>query len=153
MRVQSRTDYAVRIGAAPQGELVVIAYEILLERMSQALGSPGPYSEHVEGARMALNALMSGLDMSQNISGELLSIYAYVDRLLVRAYFNPDNALINEAYDLCAQLHEAFREAQALSADTQPVVKKSQEVYAGLTYDKGGLKEHIVQNEGRTFKG
>ena len=149
--IQSRDEYVARIGTANQSQLVLITYELLLSHLDTALSAPVEYCPHTERARMAINALMGGLDMSQGVAGELLPIYMFIDRLLVRAYFSGDTSPLIEAREHCLELYKILKLAEEGLNDNSP--KSSTEVYAGLTYGRDGLSEYVIQDGARTFKG
>lgn len=155
--LSDKAGYVSRIAGASRGQLTVITYEILLEYLDiAAMAESLAYSDAIERARMAINTLMSALDMSSELAKSLLPLYVYIDKLLSEAYFSSKPELLAEAKNLCAELYTAFCQAEAKDTpqnNREPIIQKSQEIYAGITYNNSGLQEHIVQNNTRIFKG
>ena len=151
--------YTARISNASPAQLCVITYEILLERIDQALvcdAHTSDYHTSIEKARQALQTLMSSLDMSNEIAQHLFPLYVYADKLLVDAYFTGESANAQDARMIIEPLMLAFLEAETADVpenDKQAVLKASQQVYAGLTYKDGKLDEFIDQDINRGFKG
>ena len=153
--------YTARISSASQTQLCVITYEILLERIDQALEcgeqDTQGYKSAVEKARYALQALMSSLDTGSgnDIAQQLFQLYIFADKLLVQAYFTCDRASLRDVRMIFEPLMLAYREAE--SADVpenvkQSVLNPSQQLYAGLTYTGGKLDEYVDQDNSRGFK-
>ena len=149
--------YTARISSASQSQLCVITFEILLERIDQALAcdEPEAYASAVEKARLSLQTLMSALDMDNEIAQRLFQLYVFADKLLVRAYFAGDRTALSEARLIFEPLMLAYREAESADVpenNRQPVLNPSQQLYAGLTYTGGKLDEYIDQDRSRGFK-
>ena len=152
------TGYTARISSASSAQLCVITYEILLERVDQAISCDehdAEFAAAVEKARQALQTLMSALDMDNDISKQLFPLYVFADKLLVQAYFARDRQSLHDARKIFEPLLTAYREAE--SADVpenvkQAVLRPSQQLYAGLTYTGGKLDEYVDQDMRRGFK-
>ncbi|MCL2616545.1 MAG: flagellar protein FliS [Defluviitaleaceae bacterium] len=151
--------YTARISSANPAQLCVITFEILIERIDQALASdPGEpaYTQSVEKARQALQTLMQALDMDNEIAQQLFPLYVFADKLLVDAYFSGNNERLQEARAIFGPLTLAYRAAETADVPEntkQSVLKPSQQVYAGITYSGGKLDEFVVQDNSRGFKG
>ncbi|MCL2852882.1 MAG: flagellar protein FliS [Defluviitaleaceae bacterium] len=151
--------YTARISSASQTQLCVITYEILLERIDQALmcgeDDTHGYKAAVEKARYTLQTLLSALDMDNEIARQLFSLYVFADKLLVQAYFSGDRSSLQDARMIFEPLMLAYREAEAADVPEnvkQAVLNPSQHIYAGLTYTGGKLDEYVDQDTSRGFR-
>jgi len=151
--------YTARISSASQVQLCIITYEILLECIDYALSrgenEAEDYLVAVDKARQAMQTLMNSLDMGNEIAKELFPLYVYADKLLVGAYFTGEHKGLHEARSLMEPLLSAYREAEASDVPEnirQPMLKTSQQLYAGLTYTAGKLDEYVDQDISRGFK-
>ena len=82
--------YTLRVSQASPSELVIIMYDIILDDVKNAIaaknaGKEKQYQEDLSHAVKFVNELMSALDFSQPVSLRLMSLYIYVNKMLVKA--------------------------------------------------------------------
>lgn len=153
-------DYTLRISQASPAQLVVINYELITAFLRDALDAYGSgavitnsdkpvFARNIDKARDGLQLLIRSLDFEVSISQDLYQIYEYVNRLLNTAYFGYNRTTAEEALSLMETLLTGWREAALQEPDTPS--GSAPQVYAGLTYGKGGLSEY-VKDEGHGFK-
>ena len=86
------------------------------------------YKTALRNATKAVSELMSSLDFSYELAGELYRIYVFCRETLAKA-----ESLMNKLYT-------AF--AEVMKEDTSaPLMRNTQQVYAGYTYGKNDLVE------------
>ena len=150
--------FSLRVTQANQSELTVITYEIVLKYISDAVNAlcekdMDNYMIYNTKAREFLRELMAALTYTDEVSFNLIKIYAFVHDLLVKAEHDKDKGKLETASRLLNTLLEAFR--KVAKSDTSPaVMMNTQQVYAGLTYGKGYLNETTLDNNitGRGFQ-
>ena len=151
--------YTARISNATPAQLCVITYEILLDRIDQALSlepSRQDYKTTLDKSRQALSTLAESLDMSNPVAVQLFPLYTYADKLLIEAYFSADKTKLHEARKIIQPLAEAFRVVECADVPEnlkKPMLNLGQQIYAGLTYKDGKLDEFVDQDINRGFKG
>ncbi|MBQ7864055.1 MAG: flagellar protein FliS [Lachnospiraceae bacterium] len=137
--------YTLRVSQASPCELVVIMYDIILDdvknaRTAKNAGNEKQYQEDLSHAVKFVNELMGALDFSQTISFRLMSLYIYVNKMLVKARVSGRWDSLNDVELVIEKLRAGFDGIK--DQDTSgPVMQNVQQVYAGLTYGKGTLNE------------
>lgn len=137
--------FARRISQANRTELLVITYDMLLEELHEAaelldMGDTEQFRHEMKLAQRFLGELMSTLDYRYSVSVRLLSLYEYVQRILVRCDVRATTDGLENAGRVIAGLREAYAAIGTLDS-SEPVMANTQSVYAGLTYGRGILNE------------
>lgn len=155
MTEQIKDEFTKRIAAANKTEMVVIVFDIAVCHLDDALeahkkGDMQAYNYSIVRARDCVMNLINTLDMEQEISNSLLSVYTYINKNLILARMEKDTGKVLEARNMLSSLQEAFAEIAKL--DNSPsVMETTEHVVAGMTYGKGVLNENVVNAGGRTF--
>ena len=137
--------YTLRVSQASPCELVVIMYDIILDdvknaRAAKSAGDDKQYQEDLIHAGKFVNELMDSLDFSEPIAFRLMSLYIYVNKMLVKARISKKWDSLNDVELVIEKLRAGFDGIK--NQDTSgPVMQNVQQVYAGLTYGKGTLNE------------
>ena len=137
--------YTLRVSQASPCELVIIMYDIILDdvknaREAKKAGDEKQYQADLVHAGKFVNELMDALDFSQQISFRLMSLYIYVNKMLVKARINKKWDSLNDVELVIEKLRAGYDGIK--DQDTSgPVMQNVQQVYAGLTYGKGTLNE------------
>jgi len=137
--------YTLRVSQASPCELVVIMYDIILDdvknaRTAKNAGDEKQYQADLIHAGKLVNELMDSLDFSQGISFRLMSLYIYVNKMLVKARVSKKWDSLNDVELVIEKLRAGFDGIKAQDMNG-PVMQNVQQVYAGLTYGKGTLNE------------
>lgn len=137
--------YTLRVSQASPCELVVIMYDIILDDVKNArdaknAGDEKKYQEDLTHASKFVNELMDALDFSQSLSFRLMSLYMYVNKMLVKARVSKKWDSLNDVELVMEKLRAGFEGIKAQD-ESGPVMQNVQQVYAGLTYGKGTLNE------------
>ena len=108
-----------RVLTATPGELLVMLYDGLLQRLRQSKLSIEENriekaGELLGSAHDILGELMTSLDAkhSPELAENLLNLYMYCKELLIKALAELDTKHIDEAHDLLVPLREAWAEAE-----------------------------------------
>lgn len=150
--------YTLRVSQASPCELVVIMYDIILDdvknaRAAKTAGNQKQYQDDLTHAGKFVNELMGALDFSQPISFRLMSLYIYVNKMIVQARVSGKWDSLNDVELVIEKLRAGFDGIKDQDT-TGPVMQNVQQVYAGLTYGKGKLNETYLnaQDYNRGFK-
>ena len=150
--------FTARITQASKTELVVIMYEIILADLDSARSYHDKedyemYGRELKHGQRILNELMVTLDYRYELSGQLMSLYIFINKTLITAMLQKKAELLAQAQAVLTIIMEGFKgiRKEDLSG---PVMQNTQQLYAGLTYGKGMLNEvYLNPNEqSRGFK-
>lgn len=137
--------YTLRVSQASPCELVVIMYDIILDdiknaREAKTAGDEKQYQADLTHAGKFVNELMDALDFSQAVSFRLMSLYIYVNKMLVKARISKKWDSLQDVELVIEKLRAGFDGIKDQDT-TGPVMQNVQQVYAGLTYGRGTLNE------------
>ena len=140
--------YAMRVSQASRTELIVIMYEVAIKYLDDAIAALG--NENTEEYRLNLkkykafvNELASVLDMKYEVSLNLLSLYTYMNNVMVRADINLKTEELIRVRGMLDKLRVSFVSVSAADKSA-PMMKNVQQVYAGLTYSRNALNESCM---------
>lgn len=154
MKKELIQDYTMRITQASRTELIVIMYEIILSdlqsaREAFAAEDMTTYDKELAHAGRFVNELMASLDYSIGLSYHLMSLYIFANRELTTAKVQKQPELLGSVEEIFEKLLASYQKVSEEDA-SGPVMKNTQQVYAGLTYGRGTLNEMYVNgNEAR----
>lgn len=152
MKNERLKTYTARITQASKSELTVIMYEIIMEDIKEAReaslkGEKELLVKELKHASKFLNELMSTLDFSYKISFELMSLYIYLNKLILSSIAKEKDYQLDTVLSILNKLLLAFKEV-AKSDNSGPVMMNTEQIYAGLTYGKGTLNEMYLDGQG-----
>lgn len=145
MKKEQIGDFTRRISQCNRSGLVVVMYDIFFAYLDDAKAAHeaeewDAYKDALRGAGRAVSELMSALDFSYELAGNLYSIYVFCKDCLARAMYKRDEAEIENAGRLMEKLRDGFVHA-AEQDKSAPLMKNTQQVYAGYTYGRDDLVE------------
>ena len=137
--------FAMRISQASRTELIVIMYEIAIKYIDDAVISIGygdkeGFRQNLKKAKAFVNELASVLDMRYEVAVNLLSLYTYMSKAMVRADITLKTDELVRIRGMLHKLRNAFTSVSEQD-NSEPMMKNVQQVYAGLTYSKNALNE------------
>lgn len=134
-------NFSLRITQSTKTGLVVITYEIIINYINSAKecfenDDMEGLSQNIKLAKSFVDDLSSNLDFRYKISFNLMSLYMFINRNLLKANIRKNTELLDECIKIITSLKEAFSsiEAEDKRGGAMP---NSEQVYAGLTYGKG----------------
>ena len=152
-------DYVARIANASPAQLVVINYEIVIDYLTLAMNGLIKKEDMKEidmtltKARQFLNELRTSLNMEYTVSKYLMRIYLYVDKEICYCLANRNTTHIENAIKAMSSLLESWYELEKQEKEKAPVMENSQQLYAGLTYNRSGeLSEYVDIDKNRGYK-
>lgn len=147
MRTDKKKEFTLRITQANRTELIVILYDMILAYIedAEALEEKGMHTEfikEIKNAENCVNELISSLDFQYNISFELLALYGYLNRVFQQMLIRRNPEQLESAVLVVKKLRASFQQI-AEQDHSEPLMKNTQTVYAGLTYGRGSLNENF----------
>ena len=148
--------YTLRISQANKSGLVVILYEMFEDyvadaKMSLEAGDRQGLKLSLNKARGCVNELMESLHLEYEVAQNLLQLYLYVYRELLKCEMHKDNVHLENALKVMIPLKETYA---TVSADdtSDAVMSNAQTVVAGLTYGRNDVNESMAdQGASRGF--
>ncbi len=149
-------DYVARIASATPLQLVIISYELIIKYVDDAvdcIDNAKLFEFNLNKARAFLDDLKNSLDMSFEVSRNLMSLYNYVGQQISYFMFNKENSHVEEIKKVIGELLDGWKTIENEEKDKTPLMENAQQLYAGLTYDKrGNLSEYVETDVKRGFK-
>lgn len=145
--------FSKRIAQSSKSDLVVITYEIILNyidaaRKEMALDNVEEFLFNVKKAKQFVNDLSSVLDFTQRISFDLMNMYMFVDRCLIKSIVKRKDCDLQTVESIINKLKVGFEEVSKTDK-SGATMKGGEQIYAGLTYGRGVLNEVAVR--GNTY--
>ncbi|MGN1083686.1 MAG: flagellar protein FliS [Lachnospiraceae bacterium] len=154
MKKELIQEFSMRVTQASRSELIVIMYEIILSDIRSAkeafaAGDTAVYDKELAHAGRFVSELMASLDYQVGLSYRLMSLYIFANRELTAARLQKRPELLESVTEIMEKLLAGYRKVSEEDV-SGPVMKNTQQVYAGLTYGRGTLNEMYVNgNEAR----
>lgn len=144
-------DFTRRISQCNRSGLTLITYEILfayLEDMKQAHEKQNQkdFKQSVHEVTRCINQLINTLNFEYEIAGQLYPIYQYCKEQIAMSLIKNDLSGAKVAEKLLRKLYEAFSGA-AKEDMSLPLMQNSEQVIAGMTYQKDQLSEYSITGE------
>ena len=150
-----KQEFTRRISQCNRGELIVIMYDIAFAYMDEAKQAHAnkqyeEYKQAINRAQNAVDTLIKALDFKYEISKELHKLYVYAKNSLAKAIYQNRIDGIIDAENILKRLYTSFCEA-AKSDTSGPLMRNTQQVYAGMTYGRNSLNETCFEDNHRGF--
>jgi flagellar protein FliS len=157
MKRDKISEFTLRITQSNRSQLVLVIYDMILEYIKEAeeyneLNKVEEFIDETKKARACVHELMSVLDTKYPISIELMQLYVYINKLLIKSIIKRQPQDFDAIKRMIHTLSEAFHEV-AKQDHSKALMENTQQVYAGLTYGKGTLTESFSnQGSNRGFR-
>lgn len=154
MKKEAIQTFANRITQASKSELIVILYEMVLEEIAEAkeayeLKDLLTFDKELKRAHKYINELIVALDFKYQISYDLLSLYLFANKSIITAIMKRTPDSLEGVQGVITRLLTGFEGVS--KADTSgPMMRNTQQLYAGLTYGKGTLNETYIDPNSRS---
>lgn len=147
MTKELKQEFTLRITQANKTQLITILYEMVLLYVDEAeeallADDKTSFKAAVRKIRGCMNELTASLNFDYEIAQNLLQLYLYINRELVKAFMHFDKENLEHVRKVIGELQKAYKQIESLDT-SGPVMGNSQTVYAGLTYGKNTLTENI----------
>lgn len=137
--------YTRRVSQANVSGLAVILYDMTIDYLEEGRKhyeeeSPGRFELCMKQAQSALQELM-GMSRVQSQTGvDLMQLYLFIDRQILMSIVKQMPVNVEECIGYLKRLRTSFQVISEQDQDA-PLMERTQQVYAGLTYGKGCLNE------------
>ena len=155
MENRMKQEFARRLTQCNNGEMIVIMYDIVFAYMNEAKEAHGrnSYEEYklaVKRSQGAIDTLIGALDLKYDIAKDLHRLYVYTKNCLAKAIYQNRLDGLEEAERILKRLYTSF--CEVAKADTSgPLMRNTQQVYAGMTYGRTNLNENFIEDHHRGF--
>lgn len=155
MQKEQIQEFTSKITLSNRTGLTVVTYEILFVYLADAKSALKEerfedYKQAIRQAQKCISELMVTLDFSYELALELYRVYAYGKELLAKAMYKRSEAEIDECENLMKMLHASFVEV-AKTDDSAPLMRNTEQVYAGYTYGRSDVNSSSDVNPSRGF--
>lgn len=155
MTGEERKEYGMKVTQAGGSGLVVLTYDIIVKYLDDAMSAlndndEAEYRRSLRLARALLAELTGALDMQYEISKKLMSLYIFMNKVIVRADITKDITELIRIKEMLFKLREAFAKV-CEECPQEPVMDNVETVYTGYTYSKTAMNEEIYSNTNRGF--
>ena len=155
MESRLKQEFTRRLSQCNNGEMIVIMYDIVFAYMDEAKAAhnKNSYEEYklaVKRSQGAIDTLIGALDLKYDIAKDLHKLYVYAKNCLAKAIYQNRIDGIDEAEKILKRLYTSFCEV-AKSDTSGPLMRNTQQVYAGMTYGRTNLNENCMEDNHRGF--
>ena len=160
MKKESIKAYSYRVSQASKTELIVIMYDMAMEYLNDCfiyeedkkhICEDDDFTVNIKMAKRVIDSLISALDMQYEVSSQLFKSYSVMSSYLIKASSSKDGAFIESVIKMLEMLRKSFYEISSQDK-SGPVMKNTQQIYAGLTYSNAGSSNEFsndpVNNRG-----
>lgn len=146
--------FSNRVTQASRSELIVILYEMTLSELAEArkayeTGDLSAFDHGLKKSQKYVNELIVSLDYNYAVSYDLLSLYLYVNKRIITAIIKHNPITLDSAQSVLDKLLTGFKGVSSTDR-SGPVMRNTQQLYAGLTYGKGTLNETYIDPNNRS---
>ena len=150
-----KQEFTRRLSQCNRGEMIVIMYDIAFAYMDEARqchenAQYEEYKKAIKRTQTTVDTLMQALDFKYEISRDLYKLYVYSKNCLSKSIYQNRLDGLDEAEKILKRLYTSFREV-ATSDTSEPIMRNTQQVYAGMTYGKNTLNENCYEDNHRGF--
>ena len=150
-----KREFTRRISQCNSGELIVIMYDIVFAYMEEAKAAHAEnsyedYKAAVKKSQGAIDTLIGALNFKYEIAKDLHKLYVYSKNCLAKAIYQNRTDGIEEAEKILKRLYASFCEV-AKKDTSGPLMRNTQQVYAGMTYGRNTLNENCLEDNHRGF--
>ena len=148
MRKEQIQEFTRRITQSNKTGLTVVTYDIFFAYLSDAKSAleakdRGNYKQSIRQAQKCINELTDTLNFEYDLAAQLHRTYVYCRELLATALYKRSITELEECEKLMRLLYEGFVKI-AESDDSEPIMKNTEQVYAGYTYGRNDVNESSV---------
>ena len=148
MKKEAIQAFAARATQASRSELIVILYEMILTEINEAKEAYHQedittFDKELKRAQKFVNELTVTLDYQYTVSLDLASLYLYINKRIITAIIKRNPVSLDSAESVLKKLLIGF-EGVSKEDKSGPMMRNTQQLYAGLTYGKGKLNETYI---------
>lgn len=143
--------YSNRVTQASKSELIVIMYDMATDYLQDSILQYSTsdiiaFRQSLKKAQRVINELTGALDLNYEISIELMRLYLYMNKVMLKASIRKEIEEVQVVIKMIEKLRTAFAEVSRQDF-SGPVMQNTQKVYAGLTYSNGGFNQEYQDQD------
>ena len=148
-----KQEFIRRLSQCNKSELIIVTYDIVFAYIGDANCAHEAkdyemYKKAIRKSQSSIDTLKNALNYQYELSRDLHQIYRYAKNELEKAiYQNKLDGLI-EAEKILKEIYFAFSEVMKTD-DSEPIMSNTQQIYAGITYNKTNLNENLISDSNR----
>ncbi len=148
-------DFTRKITQANRSTLVLLKFEMLFAYFDDIAAAftaddPETMKSAVRHADAVLKSFQDTLDFKYEIAAQLYALYDFHRRQLAKVLMRHSLEELDQSRQMLMQLYSSFQEA-AKQDTSSPLMKNTQQVYAGYTYGRSNLNESCQEDASRGF--
>lgn len=153
MQKEKIQEYTRRISQDNRSELIVTMYDIMSTYFEDAeaafhVDENEAFKANIRNVDKVLVQLMESLNFKYKPADTLYALYVYCREELAKSMMKHDLDGLYHAKKVLSGLREAF--AEAAKKDTSaPLMRNTQQVYAGITYGKNDINENYTESDNK----
>lgn len=149
MNKEQKQDFTRRISQCNKGGMIVIIYDIIfayLEDAKEAYKQQDKenFKTSIRKADRGIQELMQSLDFTYELANELYPLYTFCREQLATCMYKYRLEELENAEGILKRLYDSF-EKVAAQDQSEPIMKNTQQVYAGYTYGRDNLTENCQE--------
>lgn len=151
MDVSKKQEFTRRISNSNRGGLIVVIYDIFFTYADEARGywekkDYESFKDALRKAQRAVAQLKDGLDFKYPIAKELYPLYRFALEQIAACFYRNSLEGLDAAQKVLENLYAGFTEA-AKQDSSEPLMRHTQRVVAGMTYQRGSLTETFQDSD------
>ncbi len=151
MQKEKMQEYTRRISQSNRTQLVVVMFDMIQTYLEDAKvcydeKNREGFKQEVRRADKVIQELQDVLDFKYDLSKELYVLYRYCRERLAVSMMRFELEGLKEAQSIMSRIGSSFR-LLAEKDQSEPLMKNTETVYAGMTYGKFKLVENYTGNE------
>ncbi len=155
MTKEKKQEYTLKITRANKSQMVEILYEILEEYLMDAKNSydnndKDGFHDYIIKATAVIKELNQSINWESDLARRFFSIYIYFQKELALADIYFDINRVEIIMRLVSKFKKTYEEVSKIDT-SEPVMKNTETMYAGLTYGKESLVVHINGDRNRGY--
>lgn len=150
-----KQEFTRRLSQCNKGELIIITYDILFAYLEEAKTAfeqknHEAFKTAIRKAQASIDTLNQSLNYQYELSRNLHQLYVYTKNKLAKSIYQNKLDGLEEAEKILKSLYTSF--VEAVKTDTSgPLMRNTQQVYAGITYGRMELNESFIDDNHRGF--
>lgn len=149
--------FSFKVTQANKSQMVVIVYDIILDDLTSAKekyekGNVDEFTKDLKHAQKFVSELIGTLNHKYPISMDLMTLYLYVNKMIIKAMVQRKPDALDGLDEVVMKLRTAF-DTISRTDYSGPVMHQTEQVYAGLTYNKNDLSEAYLDAGNRMKRG
>ena len=156
MTSEKKQEFTLKITQANKCQLIAILYEMTLVYIDEAKKAftkedRKEFRLALTRARSCINELMTSLNFEYELAINILQLYVFVNKEIARAEVKMDIEHLDNAANVIRKLLKAYQELSLLD-NSPPLMKNTQAIYTGLTYDRTHALDSLSHNINRGYR-